>query len=237
MSRGRLRFVGCGPGAPDLLTLRAVRALESADVVIWNAALLDRQSLAAHTRAETEIVEWPPATLEDILAVFDRALAEDLEVVRLKGGDPTLFGELEPELSAARERGLACEIVPGISALSASAAALGREIATTGAPLLLVDARSASGVDSEQQTAIVAWAAARDPQALQRSLLGRGLAPSTHCVVAIELSRRDETLVKCTLDELGETLEDIGRGVLTVAIAMPCDDRRASADEKRTMIR
>lgn len=68
MSAGRIVFVGCGPGAEDLLTLRGVRALEAADVVIWNAGLLDRRALAAHTRGDVEIVAWPPATSRDALA-------------------------------------------------------------------------------------------------------------------------------------------------------------------------
>ena len=138
MSAGRVLFVGCGPGAADLLTVRAVRALRAADIVIWNASLLAREDLDALVRADAEVLAWPPATQADILEAFGRALAEDLLVVRLKGGDPTLFGELEPELSAVRDLGLACEIVPGVSASAAAAAALGSQLGTRGAPLLLV---------------------------------------------------------------------------------------------------
>ncbi|HEV2787707.1 MAG TPA: SAM-dependent methyltransferase, partial [Solirubrobacteraceae bacterium] len=71
MSGGRVLFVGCGPGAPDLLTVRAIRALETADIVIWSPSLLDRQALAGHTRPEAQIVEWPPATQRDVEAAFD----------------------------------------------------------------------------------------------------------------------------------------------------------------------
>lgn len=212
-------FVGCGPGAPDLLTLRAVRALQMADVVIWNATLLDREIVSEHTRADAEIVEWPPATLADIEAVYDRALAENLLVVRLKGGDPTLFGVLEPELSAASERGLACEIVPGVSAVGAGCAALGREIATAGAGLLLVDAGALSSAGDPETLRIAAYGANRDPRALQGALLARGVPATTPCTVAIEVSRRDEMLVPCTIADLGETIEDMGMGALTLVIA------------------
>ena len=212
-----MRFVGCGPGAPDLLTLRAVRALEAADIVIWSPALLDREALSGHTRAEAQIVEWPPATQRDVEEAFDRAVAEELDVVRLKGGDPTFFAALEPDWSAARERGLECEIVPGISALSAGAASLGREICTTTAPLLIVDAAELARQTPHAPT-IAAYNAARDPGALQQALLARGLPASTPCSVAIEVSRRDETLVACALDELAETIEDMGRGVLTLVL-------------------
>jgi len=218
VSGGRVLFVGCGPGAPDLLTLRAVRALQSADVVIWNATLLDRQALADLAREESEVVEWPPATQDDVFAVFDRALAEDLLVVRLKGGDPTLFGALEPELSAVVERGIAYEIVPGISALSGAAAALGREVAARGAPLLLVDARDLPG--RARPEVIAAYGAGRAPRALEQALLDRGLPGSTPCAVAVEVARRDEMLLACRLDELAETVADMGLGgMLTLVVA------------------
>jgi precorrin-4/cobalt-precorrin-4 C11-methyltransferase len=217
VSAGRVRFVGCGPGAADLLTLRAVRALQAADIVIWSPSLLDRQALADHTPAAAEIVEWPPATQHDVEAAFDRAAAERLEVVRLKGGDPTLFGAMEPDWSAARDRGLSCEIVPGVSALSAGAAALGQEIATPAAPLLIAGTEDLAR-PAHEPPRIAVYNAARDPSALQRALLARGLPASTPCSVAIEVSRRDETLISCTLAELAETVEDMGRGLLTLVL-------------------
>ena len=220
-AQGRVLFVGCGPGAADLLTVRAVRALQAADVVIWNQTLLDRQALADHTRADAEVVEWPPATRDDVYAVFERARAEHLLVVRLKGGDPTLFGALEPELSAARERGIACEIVPGISALSAAAAVLGREVARRDAPLLLIDGGLRGGIPAPPGIAV--YGVGRDPRALQASLLAGGLLSTTACTVAVEVSRRDETLISCTLGELAETIDDVGRGVLTLVLTHGAD--------------
>ena len=218
MSAGRVLFVGCGPGAEDLLTVRAVRALQRADIVVWNAALLGRQALADHTREDAEIVEWPPATLDDVLAAFERAPAEDLVVVRLKGGDPTVFGALEPELTAVRERGIAYEIVPGISAVGAAAAGRGVEVATRDAPLLLADAGALAG--PAEPAVIAVYGAGRAAREIETALLARGLPGSTPCTVAIEVARRDEMLVACTLGELGETVEDMGMGgTLTLVLA------------------
>lgn len=220
MSGGRVLFVGCGPGAPDLLTLRAVDALAAADIIIWSASLIDRQTVVVHARADAELVEWPPATQRAIDAIYDRALAEGLIVVRLKGGDPMLFGDVEAELAAVRERGLDWEVVPGVSAAGASAAALGWDIATTGGPLLLVDG-AAPAATPAARTVIAVHGAARDARGLQRDLLGRGLASSTPCALAIEVTRRDESLVECVLGELAETVEDLGRGLLTLVLATP----------------
>lgn len=229
MSAGRVLFVGCGPGAPDLLTVRAVRALERADVVIWSPTLLDRDALDAHVRGDAEIVAWPPATATDILAVYDRALAQGLLVVRLKGGDPMLLGRMEPELSAVLERGLGCEVVPGISAHAASAAALALELASPQAPLLIADESALAG--GTPGGAIAVYGAGRDPSALQRILKERGLAESAACVVAVEVSRPGETLVSCTLGELAETLEDYARGRMTLVLAAASDVRLPQAEQ------
>ena len=220
MSAGRVRFVGCGPGAADLLTLRAARALESADVVIWNASLLERDVLRSHMRADAELVSWPPATQQDIEAVYDRAVADGLIVVRLKGGVPMLFGAIEPDLAAAHDRGLACEVVPGVSAVGTAAAVLQREIATTGSPLVLA-AAGALAAAAGSERAIAVHGASRDPEALQRDLLALGLAPQTPCDVAVDVSRRGETLVACTLEELAETVRDTGLGGLTLVLVRP----------------
>jgi len=217
VSAGRVLFVGCGPGAADLLTVRAVAALRAADVVIWSPSLLSRADLDAHVRPGTEVVAWPPATGRDILDVFDRARADEELVVRLKGGDPTLFGDLEPELSAVRERGLGCEIVPGISAVGAAAAALGGELGRRSAPLLLVHAADLG--EPPAQPSLAVYGVGRDPRVLQQALYDRGLDPGTPCSVAFELSRRDQTIVDCPLEELAETIEDLGLGLLTLVLA------------------
>lgn len=225
MSRGRVLFVGCGPGAPDLMTLRAVRALEAADVVIYNPTLLERDALDDLTRPDAQILVWPPAGQRDILDVYERALAEDLLVVRLKGGDPTLLGRLEPELSAVRELGIDFEIVPGVSACAAAAAALALELASPEAPLVVADAARLASSPAGDGTVAV-YGAGRDPRALQRSLSDGGRPQTTACVVAIDVSRAGEMLVRCPLAQLAETLEDYGRGAMTIVLAGLPDERR-----------
>lgn len=220
MTSGRVQFVGCGPGAADLLTLRAARAIAEADVVVWSRSLLDEDVVCAHARPGVEIVAWPPATERDILALYDRAHDEGLRVVRLKGGDPALFGALEPELGAVRRRGLAWEIVPGVSAVSAAAAELGCELAGAGAPLLLAAAGDLAGaVPAAIGTAV--FGAGRDPGMLERALLARGLPADTPCAVAVGISRPGAILEACDLRELAESVEDLGLGGLTLVIAGP----------------
>jgi precorrin-4/cobalt-precorrin-4 C11-methyltransferase len=215
MSKGRVSFVGCGPGAGDLLTLRAARAIAEADVIVWSPTLLDRAVVAEHARPDAELVAWPPATQADVLAVYRRAVDEELRIVRLKGGDPTVFGELGEDLRAVDAMGVERAIVPGISAVAAGAAALGCEVAARGAPLLLV----AAGDGADGAGVVAAFGAGRDPEALARELSARGLPAATPCAVLVGVSRPGEIVATCRLSDLAEQLADLGAGALTTVLA------------------
>ena len=113
---GRVCFVGAGPGAADLLTLRAARVLGEADIVVWARSLVDPEILQ-HARPQAELVASDDKTFDDVLAIYRRAAAEGLDVARVHSGDPTLYGTLHEQLGACRALGLECEIVPGVSSL------------------------------------------------------------------------------------------------------------------------
>lgn len=132
---GRVFFVGAGPGAADLLTVRAIRVLGRADVVLHDALMTE------------EVLDWAPgaelipvgkrcdgASAEQ--AWIDRALVDAARrhavVVRLKGGDPTVFGRLDEEIDALDAAGVRWEIVPGITAASAAAAQAGHSLTRRG---------------------------------------------------------------------------------------------------------
>lgn len=94
----------------------------------------------------------------------------------------------------------------------------GREIATLDAPLLLVDgATLAAGSPTPERIAV--YGAGRDPPALASALLARGLPSSAPCAVVVEVARRDETIIACTLEDLAESVADVGRGALTLVVA------------------
>ena len=98
---GRAWFVGAGPGAPDLLTLRAARVLGEADVVVWARSLVDERVLA-HARPSAELIASDDRTFEDVVAIYARAASEGLAVARVHSGDPTLYGTLHEQLRACR---------------------------------------------------------------------------------------------------------------------------------------
>ncbi|MEI4231517.1 uroporphyrinogen-III C-methyltransferase [Roseovarius sp. D22-M7] len=133
---GHVAFVGAGPGDPELLTLKAWRALQTADVVIHDRlvsrAILDLAHPAARLVNAGKQGFGPAMPQAEIDALIVRHARAGAQVVRLKGGDPTVFGRLDEEIDAVAEAGLAWEVVPGITAASASVAAIGQSLTKRG---------------------------------------------------------------------------------------------------------
>lgn len=126
--RGRVTLVGAGPGAADLLTLRAARALAQADVVFYDA-LVSRETLDLAPKAQRFCVGKragrPSTRQETIHALLVRAARRGKHVVRLKGGDPFVFGRGGEEALALAAAGIPCEVVPGVSSAVAAPALAG----------------------------------------------------------------------------------------------------------------
>jgi len=210
---GRVWFVGAGPGAPDLLTLRAVRVLGEADVVVWARSLVDERVLT-HARAGAELIASDDRTFEDVVAIYARAASEGLGVARVHSGDPTLYGTLHEQLRACRSLGLSVEIVPGVSSLGAAAAALGQELTVPGVSQSLILTRRAQrtsmpaneelGAFAAHGTTMALFLSVRRPRELQRDLLDGGYAQDTPCAVVYRASWPDEIVIRCPLSQLGE---------------------------------
>jgi precorrin-4/cobalt-precorrin-4 C11-methyltransferase len=213
--RGTVRFVGAGPGAADLLTLRAVRAIAEADVVIWAASLVHADVLE-HARPGAEIVDSSQLPMEGILPIYGRAVAERLVVARIHSGDPALWGAMQEQLDRCVELGLDVEVVPGVSAFSAVAAIVRRELTIPEVAQSVVLTRLESGrtpmpagesvreFARHRATMAVFLSAARSGQ-LQTELLAGGYPGGTPVIVAHRATWPDELVIRCRLDELEAT--------------------------------
>lgn len=215
---GKIWFIGAGPGAADLLTLRAARAITDSDVVIWASSLV-HEDVLAHARAGAEILDSATLTLEDVLAVYQRARTDGLTVARIHSGDPSLYGALQEQLDRADELGLDWEIVPGVTSVSATAAAAGRELTIPQVAQSVIHTRMATRTpmpEGEQLRAMAAhgttlaiFLSASRPKKLQEELLAGGYTPDTPCVIGYRVSWPDEQLARCRLDELGATMRQL----------------------------
>src|SRR6266700_147403 len=128
---GKVYLVGAGPGAPDLLTLRAAEILERAELV-FHDALVHPQTLALAARARKILVGKRSGRHSTAQSFINKRLVDAARrygvVVRLKGGDPLLFGRAQEEIDALRKAGIDFEIVPGVTAATAAGAGLGEAI-------------------------------------------------------------------------------------------------------------
>lgn len=128
MSEGpRVHFIGAGPGAPDLITLRGLRLIERCPVCLYAGSLVPPEIVAA-APAGARVLDTAPLTLDEILAEIERAYADGLEVARVHSGDPSLYGAIGEQMRRLDALGIAYDVVPGVPAFAAAAAALKREL-------------------------------------------------------------------------------------------------------------
>jgi len=217
MTAGKVTFVGAGPGAPDLLTLRGAAAIAAADVVIWASSLV-HPGVLEHARPGAEIIDSAELPLEGVLTVYRRALAEGLLVARVHSGDPALWGALQEQLDRCRELGLATSVVPGVSSFTAAAAAAGRELTIPevaqsviltrlgGGKTPMPPGEELAGLARHGTTMALFLSAARSGQ-LQEELLAGGYPPDTPCVIAYRVTWPDELVEHCALADLAATVK------------------------------
>ena len=220
---GSVAFVGAGPGDPELLTLKARNALHEADVVLHDR--LVPQPIIELARREATIVEtgktgfgpaWSQEAINDLMIEHASAGAR---VVRLKSGDPAVFGRLEEELDALDEAGIAFEIVPGITSASAAAASIGRSLTRRGrnASLRIITGHDARGFADHDWRALARpgeaaaiYMGLRAAAFLRGRLLMHGANAATPVTIVENASRAGQRVVPARLGALPETLADAG---------------------------
>ena len=224
-----ISFVGAGPGAPDLITLRGADRLARADVVIWASSLVSAAMLE-HCRPGTEIRDSATMTLEDVVGVYERH-PDDTPIVRLHSGDPSIYGAIGEQIDWCLSNGRSWEIVPGVSSTAAAAAALGRELTQPGVAQSVVLTRLAGRTKASMPpnqsvrdytphaaTMAVFLSAAR-PDELEAELRapGSGYQDDTPAAIVIRATWPDERIIRTTVGRLAAELRAAGT-TLTVLV-------------------
>ncbi|MEY3767666.1 MAG: precorrin-4 C(11)-methyltransferase [Cyanobacteriota bacterium] len=212
-TNGKVWIVGAGPGAPDLLTLRAARAIEQADVLVWTDSLVNPQ-LAAMAPAHCERLRTSTLTLEEVMAVMLDRAARGLRVVRLHDGDTCLYSALHEQRSRLEEAGLEVEVVPGLSAYQATAAALQAELTVPGLVQTIVLSRAGgrTGVPEREslahlaalQASLCLYLSARHVEEVQEQLL-QHYAADTPVAIGYRVSWPDQWLTVVPLSAMAQT--------------------------------
>ncbi|APV50576.1 uroporphyrinogen-III C-methyltransferase [Betaproteobacteria bacterium GR16-43] len=227
---GKVYLVGAGPGAPDLLTLRAARLLERADIV-FHDALVHADTLKLATQARLVDVGKRNGKVSTEQRFTNRALVEAAKthavVVRLKGGDPMLFGRAHEELEALREAGIEAEVVPGITAALAASASLGLSLTRRGLSRHVAFVTPRTGADqsptewlgaASSADTVALYMAATQSQAVAADLIAAGRPATTPAIFVENVSLPNERRVVTTLQALrnGPTPSFEGPAILLV---------------------
>ena len=215
---GSVIFVGAGPGAPDLITLRGAQAIGRADIVIWAASLV-HPGILEHARADAEVIDSSELPMEGVLPLYERAAQDDLTIARVHSGDPALWGAVGEQIAQCDKLGLAVEIIPGVSAFTALAAAEHLELTVPeitqsviltrleGGKTPMPAGESIRAFASHGTTMAVFLSAARSG-VLQSELLAGGYAGDTPVVIGYQVTWPDELIVWCTVATLAETTKE-----------------------------
>ena len=222
MTRGKVWLVGAGPGDAELLTLKAARVIASADVILVDDLVGD--DVLAHARADARIVHvgkrggCPSTPQEFIERLMVAEACGGHVVVRLKGGDPVIFGRAGEEMDAVRAAGIDCEVVNGITAGIAAATALGVPLTHRalchGAIFVTAHARAGSGPDWKALVAtgmpLVIYMGVARCEELQGELLVAGLAGATPAAIVSNATRAEERSIVTRVSRMARDLGAAG---------------------------
>ena len=213
-------FIGAGPGAADLITVRGQRLLSRCPVCLYAGSIMP-EDLLALCPSDARIIDTGPLTLEEIVTELADADAAGKDVARLHSGDPSIYSALAEQCRRLDALGIGYEIVPGVPAFAAAAAVLGRELTVPGVAQTITLTRVATlstamppGEDlrtlSKSGATLVLHLAAAQVDTIVPELLAGGYRPETPCAVVAFASWPQQQVVRCTLGDLAERTHEAG---------------------------
>ncbi len=239
--KGTVYLVGAGPGAPDLLTLRAADLLRRADIV-FHDALVHPDTLALAGKAEKVAVGKRCGKHSTAQRFINKRLIDATRqhavVVRLKGGDPMLFGRAQEEIDALAAAGIAFDVVPGITAALAASAELGTSLTQRGIARGVVLTTPRVGIDEtasdwaagiEAGNTVVIYMGAGKAGEVAAKLLSRGVAGSTPAIIIENATLPDRRETWCVVGTLEQTARQVLAGPALIIIGRVLDKANKSA--------
>ena len=235
VTSGTVWLVGAGPGDPDLLTLKALRVLQGADVVVHDGLVSDEiLRLAPETARRISVAKRKSrhsCSQDEISRMLTAFALEGLAVVRLKGGDPFIFGRGGEELEACRAAGVDCQVVPGVTAALAAGASAGAPLTHRGSAqaVTFVTGHAAQGGEPELDWeslakvnhTVVIYMGLSMAAPIAARLMAAGRAGSTPALIVENASLPDERRVVTTLSGLAAAAAALsGPAILIVGEAM-----------------
>ena len=212
-----VHFVGAGPGAPDLMTLRGRRLIEEADLIIYAGSLIN-PALLDWRKPGCRVMNSAKMTLEEIVGAMEEAARRGEQVVRLQTGDPSLYGAVGEQMRALEKRGIAYDSTPGVSSFLGAAAALNLEYTVPERSQTVILSRIGGKTPVPERESVESLAAhgctmvyflsAGQMGELARRLIKGGYSPDTPAALVYKATWPEERTWVCTLGTLEKTAGD-----------------------------
>ena len=214
-----VHFIGAGPGAADLITLRGARLLGEADVIVYAGSLVN-PALLDYKKAGCAVYDSASMTLEQVLAVMREAEGAGKTTVRLHTGDPSLYGAIREQMDALDRLGIPYDVTPGVSSFSGAAAALNAEYTLPEVSQSVIITRMAGRTPVPERERLRALAAHGCTMVLflstglleevEEELAAGGYAPDTPAAIVYKATWPEERVYRCTVSTLAETARKNG---------------------------
>lgn len=220
-------FVGAGPGAEDLITVRGMRLLQEADCIIYAGSLVN-PGLLSYAGEDCQIYNSAKMHLEEVLAVMERMEAGGKHTVRLHTGDPSLYGAIREQMDALKKRGIPYRICPGVSSFCGAAAALEAEytLPSVSQSVIITRMEGRTPVPEREKLHLLAqhgatmvlFLSSGMTRQVQEALLQGAYTQETPCAIVYKATWPEERVVRGTVGELCKLAEenDIARTALIV---------------------
>ena len=232
-------FVGAGPGAKDLITVRGMELIKNADVIIYAGSLVNPE-LLSYAKQEAEIYNSAKMTLEEVMEVMIASDKEGKNIVRLHTGDPSIYGAIREQMDILDEKGIKYKSCPGVSALFGASSSLDLEYTLPGISQSLIITRMKGRTDVPEKESIESFASHRASMAIYLStgmlselserLISGGYDKDTPAAVCYKATWDDEKIYICTVGSLYETAKK--NGIEKTAIIIVGDVIKRSGYER-----
>jgi len=212
----KVYFVGCGPGDPDLITVKAKKLIQKADVVVYSGSLIPTPILNFCKKAKLH--DASKLVREEIFKILKEYAMQNKIVVRLHDGDPSIYGAIKEQIDNLQPEGIDCEVIPGVTSFLASAAALGIQLTLPGVTqtMIITRAESRTKVPKEERISELAKHKATMIFYLSVHLLSKivkeaiegGYVSSTPVAVVFRASWNDQKIISGTLGDITKKVRD-----------------------------
>ena len=214
-----VKIIGAGPGAKDLITVRGMRALQEADVIIYAGSLVNEE-LLEYAKKECEIYNSAYMNLDEVIDEIVKAEQAGKKVVRLHTGDPSIYGAIREQIEVLATHGIQCEICPGVSSFLAAAAALNCEytVPEVSQTVILTRMEGRTPVPEKEKLSLLAqhgasmavFLSAGHLKELQEQLCEGAYTPDTPCAIVYKASWAEQQCIKTTIKELEQKALESG---------------------------